>query len=342
MFRHSPLRLLSRASCAVATTGLIAHCQTRDCPVSFDVLRRQDDSTSNGVINFFTHSATFQRLAMAEGDAIRNRDQEDADKLAAGIKQSISNGVLPADLKPAPYKQIDVLGKSAEQVAQCIIDDLPVGRGCVVILVGLSGTGKGTAVSKLCNQLPNTATWSNGNIFRSLTLLAATHCEQRGIPFDASVLTPQNLQTWMSYLKFGKFNGKFDIHICGLGLNVLVSEVANTTLKEPKVSKNIPTVAKVTQGEVVKFAAGAVTAMGEDGMTVLLEGREQTVDFIPSPYRFCLCLSDTSLIGKRRAAQVVAAAALRKLSSGASEQQVASALQQSCDEMWAQHSVGKM
>jgi hypothetical protein len=51
-------------------------------------------------------------------------------------------------------------------------------------------------------------------------------------------------------LTFDKFNGKFDTRIRGFGLDVMVSEVQNTTLKDPKVGKNIPTVAKWTQGEV--------------------------------------------------------------------------------------------
>ena len=44
-------------------------------------------------------------------------------------------------------------------------------------------------------------------------------------------------------------------------------------LKGPMVRGNIPTVAEVTQGEVVKFASGACKIMGEAGVTVLLEGR---------------------------------------------------------------------
>ena len=65
------------------------------------------------------------------------------------------------------------------------------------------------------------------------------------------------------------------MEIEGYGLSCLVSEVANTILKEPKVGKNIPTVAKMTQGEVVGFAAAAAEAMRADGMNVLMEGREQ-------------------------------------------------------------------
>merc|ERR1719323_560047 len=115
-------------------------------------------------------------------------------------------------------------------------------------------------------------------------------------------------------LEFDQYDGKFDIRVNGLGLDVKVSEVANTLLKEPRVAKNIPAVAKETQGEVVKFAGDAVRKMGEAGTVVLLEGRHQTLDFIPSEYRFCLTMADPTVIGARRAAQRIAADALGKLS----------------------------
>lgn len=52
------------------------------------------------------------------------------------------------------------------------------------------------------------------------------------------------------------------------------------------------------------FAAAAVAEMGASpGLYVLLEGREQTVNFVRTPHRFSLVLSDETLIGKRRAAQ---------------------------------------
>ena len=59
--------------------------------------------------------------------------------------------------------------------------------------------------------------------------------------------------------------------------------------------------------------AAAVTQMGADGVFVLLEGREQTLDYVRKLLRFTLTLSDTSLIGKRQAAQRLAAGALGKL-----------------------------
>ena len=171
--------------------------------------------------------------------------------------------------------------------------------------------------------------WSNGNVFRSVTLLAVTWCEQQDDcnGFDpARALTKENLTSFMQMLEFGKFNGRFDTKITGLGLDLLVSEVQNTALKDPKVSKNIPTVAEVTQGEVVLFASDAIKKMGEDGIFVLLEGREQTVNYVRTPLRFTLTLSDMSLIGKRRAAQRLAAGALGKVRADASEDDIVKAL----------------
>ena len=123
-----------------------------------------------------------------------------------------------------------------------------------------------------------------------------------------------------------QFNGKFDIKISGLGLELLVSEVENTELKSPKVSKNIPTVAEATQGEVIHFASDAIVKLVEDGIFVLLEGREQTVNYVRTPLRFILMLSDASLIGKRRAAQRLAAGALEAVGVGANPEEIAMAL----------------
>ena len=106
----------------------------------------------------------------------------------------------------------------------------------------------------------------------------------------------------------------FDVRIEGLGIKAMVSSVANTLLKEPKVGKNIPTVAKVTQGEVISFAAKCAETMRKAGCNVLMEGRAQTLNYVRTPHRFELTLSKPLLIGNRRAAQrMVAAAAWTRL-----------------------------
>lgn len=201
-------------------------------------------------------------------------------------------------------------------------------------------------MTKLRSHLEETGkevvTWSNGNIFRSVTLLATTWCEQQdGIEgFDKEkALTKENLASFMSMLTFTKNDdGDYDTHIHGLGLDMYVSKVQNTELKAASVSKNIPTVAEVTQGEVILFAAAAVETLKDAGKMVLLEGREQTVNYVKTPHRFILMLSDESLIGKRRAAQRVMAGALDALgdNTSADEAAVEQALQTTLDRMVAE------
>jgi len=296
--------------------------------IKLDLLKAMDSNTTTAVIQLLSTTESFIAFAKAEGDGIMARDSEDDEKLAKGIELARAKKVLD-NKPPAPYTQVDVLGKTANEVADEMIAHLgPDFKGGVLVLVGLSGTGKGTTVDKLKQKIEGCVTWSNGNVFRSLTLLAATHCAQtmgEG-QFDPACLTAENLATWMGMLEFGKFNGKFDTKISGLGMEHYVSEVANTVLKGPMVRGNIPTVAEVTQGEVVKFASAACKTMGEAGVTVLLEGRAQTVNYIESPHRFELTLSDPTLIGKRLAAQRIAGRALELIGTATDDHAVVAAI----------------
>jgi len=311
--------------------------------VSYSLLKKQNAETSNALITEFSASPDFLSLSKREGDLILQRDQEDAEKLQVGIDYAKDKGVIDPNFVPEPYVSIDVLGKSPEDVSNEILSYVNDGKdgasGSVIVLCGLSGTGKGTTVARLSEKLSadrKVVCWSNGNIFRSVTLLAATWCEQQPDcdGFDAEkALTAENLASFMTMLSFDKFNGKFDTRINGLGLDIFISEVQNTVLKQPKVSKNIPTVAEVTQGEVIAFAAEAIKVMSADGVSILLEGREQTVNYVVTPLRFTLTLSDETLIGKRRAAQRLMAAALNSLDVDASDDTVEEGLKKELTKM---------
>lgn len=307
--------------------------------ITYSVLAEQNAATTNQIIDHYESNSAFQSLSKSEGDSTLRRDCEDGEKLQRGIDLARERGVLDPNFVPEQYISIDVLGKTPDQVADEILGTVKErskggSGGGLVILCGLSGTGKGTTVATLKSKLETqdgktVVCWSNGNVFRSLTLLAVTWCEQQSDcdGFDpAKALTSENLASFAGMLEFGKFNGRFDTKICGLGLDLLVSEVQNTVLKGPKVSKNIPTVAEVTQGEVVMFASSAVKQMGEDGIFVLLEGREQTVNYFRTPLRFTLTLSDPSLIGKRRAAQRLAAAALGDVKESSTAEEIEKAM----------------
>ena len=301
-------------------------------PTKFEILQAQDSTTSKWLLEKLERSVSFNSVASIEGDAILERDKQDAEKLKRGIEIAIEKGVLQK-LDPYPaYARIDVQGKTAKEVADEItrLRDKATGAdewtGGVIVLAGLSGTGKGTTVDILKKMMGKATTWSNGNIFRSLTLLAVTHAMHQGQDFSKAFLTSENISNWMTMLHFEEVDGKFDTRVQGLGHDFYILDIANTVLKGPMVSRNVPTVAEIAQGEVIRFASDACNVMAKAGVSVLLEGREETVNYIDTPHRFELVMSDASLIGKRRAAQMVGAKALEILGQAEDDDAVEKAI----------------
>ena len=346
--------VISRYYVSTTATATKDEKKKRAAPaLTLELLKKQNAETSSAIIEHFDNSNSnnsdlFTKLAQYEGDLTVQRDNEDASKLQLGIEFAQQKGVIDPNFVPEPYISIDVLGKTPEEVANLILEESSLLRsnsttttttttatttttpqqhqeGSVIVIVGLSGTGKGTTVSKLRHKLEQqghvVTTWSNGNIFRSVTLLAATWCQQNcpNGSFDADkACSKENMASFINMLSFDKnpTTGQYDTRITGLGIDddaAYVSQIQNTTLKSPVVSKNIPTVAQFCQGEVILFAAAAVQRMASQGVVVLLEGREQTVNYVRTPHRFCLHLSDESLIGKRRAAQRLMGQALHEM-----------------------------
>jgi len=282
--------------------------------ITWEVLEKQNSETTASIIGLYESNNDFKQLSKRLCKEIIARDTEDGDKLQKGIQLALDKGVLPKDNEVEPTTKVSVTGKTADTVADEIIAALgeAPSKGCVMTLQGLSGTGKGTTVAKLKEKLPKAQTWSNGNVFRSLTLLAVTDASEQNKALQ-DMLTPENLDSYVKMLEFDKFSDKFDVKIEGLGLKHFVSEVEKTVLKDSNVAKNIPTVAEVTQGEVINFVQGALSKMAADGVNVLLEGREQTLNYIRTPHRFELVLDDPSVIGMRQAALQMGAKAYDQL-----------------------------
>lgn len=184
-------------------------------PISYELLSKQNAETSTALIAQYESSEDFTTLSAKEGADILARDQEDADKLQVGIDYAKEKGVIDPNFVPEPYITIDVLGKAPSDVAGEILAAMKKSEGeSVIVICGLSGTGKGTTVSKLQEMIEGdgddakeVVCWSNGNIFRSVTLLAATWCEQQddldGFDGDRA-LTKENLASFMQMLEFGK------------------------------------------------------------------------------------------------------------------------------------------
>jgi hypothetical protein len=268
--------------------------------VSYDVLQLQNADTTNAILDLYQENTSFQTLSQQEGQRIQIRDAEDDEKLNAGIQYAQRKGVIDPNYVPEPYVTIDVYQQTPSMVANTIVQYVHNHQhqhqrhageedttnynnhsndnqsGYAIVLVGLSGTGKGTTVTQLVSTLQTeykaqVMTWSNGNLFRTVTLLATSYWEQLHTqqanegeqrkenenevkvlpPFDKDVvLTKENLETFMNMLTFDKHptTHAYDIKIQGLHYdNVWVSDIQNTLLKSSTVSKHIPTVAEVTQ-----------------------------------------------------------------------------------------------
>ena len=243
-------------------------------PLSAALLQKQDDRTSEAVLDVLRGNSRFLALSDAEGKDIIERDRQDDVKLSVGIEISVAKGVLSPNPAVDPVQKIDV----------------------------------------------------NGNVFRSFTHLISEVIDANGTALTAEVFTPELLSELSKRLTFQKFDDGFDVVIDG---KVRVSSIQNTLLKMPHIGARVPTIAEQTQGEVIIFAAAAVDTLRKEGHNVILEGRAQTLNYIPSPHRFELVIADPATLGERRAAQRVMAKALESLGatiSTASETDVQAAV----------------
>jgi hypothetical protein len=115
-------------------------------PISYAILKEQNATTSNAIIEHYESNEAFRKLSEFEGDSTIQRDMEDDSKLAKGIAFAQEKGVLDPHHVPQPYTDIDVLGKTPQDVASMIMNQISEGatkgKGSVIVLCGLSGTGK--------------------------------------------------------------------------------------------------------------------------------------------------------------------------------------------------------
>lgn len=196
-------------------------------PLSLALIERNDDTSSEAIISAFESDSLFVAKARKDMEEILLREAQEREKVAAGIAMAVAKGMIPAHAPSQKFKKIDGLGKSADGVASEILTHLGAApqSGCIIVIHGLPCTGKGTTASKLQNLLPRVTYWRMGHLFRALALLAVSYCEDHGLPFGAEALTPSLLSALMGCFEFGKFNGKYDVRICGHGFDFLISEV---------------------------------------------------------------------------------------------------------------------
>lgn len=92
--------------------------------ITLETLKQQNAITSSAIIEEYKNSRRFAMLSTYEGDLTVQRDQEDASKLLKGIEFAQSKGVIDPNFVPESYIPIDVLGKTPDQVADVIMQQV--------------------------------------------------------------------------------------------------------------------------------------------------------------------------------------------------------------------------
>jgi cytidylate kinase len=180
--------------------------------------------------------------------------------------------------------------------------------GRLVIMYGLSGTGKGTLSGMLSKKLAKGVHFSNGDIFRALTYLIRLESMEKESSFDyyLGMLTPERVESLLARIQYQSSANGVDYTIKkGPFESVMLSNIRNSALKT--LSPLVPLVATRFPQEVIRFSKLVVDDMLNRGMDVVLEGREDTIYHYEADQQFELKLENKEIIGERRVVQRVLA-----------------------------------
>jgi len=260
-----------------------------------------DLDKSQRIVEWLSGHALFQSLSHKEGLLLEERDREDGFKLKEGIDIARKKGLIPEHEGTIYWTRIDVDGKLPGEIYQEIMQHCSFTHpGKVLAISGDSGVGKGTLVDELLARIENSEKWSNGDIFRILTYFSLQ--ENPDLLKNPDSLAEKDFSPFCSRIHIEQ-EGDIRVDLPG-GLKPL-DEIKNNLLKETAINRALPSVARYTQGEVISIVNRYLEK--NQRKQLILEGRKETLNPIKADYRIELKLKDPSVLGKRRAAQKLAA-----------------------------------
>jgi cytidylate kinase len=253
------------------------------------------------IISLLGDSPSFGKAALEANAALVRRDRLDEHALAEGVEYAQHNGILPCGKANHTWHPVTVDCLSPIEVAREIDNMAHQDRRLpeAIAVSGLSGIGKGTTVDALAGLRPNYWTWSNGDVFRFITYLVlsgeATDMEDP----DHLARRARRVAESVSYQPQQGIVGTTN------GGPVSLCDTPSPELRSIEVSSTVPTVARYTQGHVIRLANAALEAQPA-GACMLIEGRKTTLDFVGADLRVELQMSDRASLGARRVAQRLA------------------------------------
>jgi len=205
---------------------------------------------------------------------------DNGDMWQRAVNVAVDKKLLPATVEVETVKRVEVAGRSGDAVAQEIIaalGDAP-SAGCVVALQGPASTEKTAVVAALQRELPKAETWPMSTFFRAMTFLLLTVSEQTGSSLRDVLQRPEMLAAGIEMI---------DEMREGRSIGAMAADaerMMGMSSDGSKLVDNVPLAVEYGLGEVIAFVTAALAKL--DGVNVLIDGREETLKFIRTPYRF--------------------------------------------------------
>ena len=216
---------------------------------------------------------------------IKSRDKRDAQIDKANRVSLKTTGLK----EQKPKKSIEVnTGKliGVSNVVKFIKEKLS-DKDKIISITGMSGTGKSTTAERLKKEL-GAVKFSMGEIFRYLTYLKIKNTKSE-IDFKEII---KNMHYKMETDGLNLFDG-----------NLNITKSLKKELRLAEIDIGVPKTASITQELVLSFMAKEISQLTKQtSKRIIMEGREFTLDFIPSDLRINL-VADACTRAKRRTAQ---------------------------------------
>ena len=219
-------------------------------------------------------------------EQLMKRDREDAEISRTILRELAAEGLETFQPKSKLTIHTDEI-VGADNVAKQIITHISEDDR-IIAIEGLSGVGKGTTAHALKGELSGLV-FSFGEVFRYLTFMENVHNDL-------------NHEQNLSVISHRLIDGA--LHLFRDEENL--SQKLKQHLQDPYLASQVPAVARRTQAQVIRFIQGEIIRIKNLHLehVIILEGRDYTLDYLPSDLRIELC-AHPMIRAKRRLGQYI-------------------------------------
>jgi len=157
---------------------------------------------------------------------------------------------------------------------------LKEGDFAVVAVAGPPSEAKKAVLFELQRQIGKVQLWRFETLFRAVIFLLMTYAEQTGGELRDVLSRPEMLAAGIEMVE-EMADGKSIGQMVG-DADSMMSMSQNFQ----QVVESTPLASEFAQGEVINFVQKELSKMSQSGTVVLLDGYEETLQYIDTPHRF--------------------------------------------------------